>query len=321
MKCVVCTLFERHYHHGVAGFVNSLCKSGFHGTVYAGFRGPLPPWADRNAKVQPNGHTLLDVTDGVRLVFVPLKTPGHLTNYKPDFMLQVEALAAAETDALIYCDPDLLVDVKWDYIVDWLSCGVAVCEDVNSPMPENHPTRIGWRRFFKQFGHELAYRSRSYVNGGFVGMTWNYRKILPLWQEFMVHIAKLLGSGNVVGIEGGEMLKGLYGFADAFSKTDQDGLNAVFEACPDIPVSCLGREAMGFRGGRTILPHALGRPKPWNHRYIRLALKGRPPTKVDKLYWNNVQGPLRPFTDAQISTMRWRLAIAASLGRVLRRTI
>ena len=321
MKCVVCTLFEHHHHFGVAGLVNSLCKSGFRGTVYAGFKGPVPPWAERSVKVQANGQMALEVMDGVRLIFVPIKTPAHLTNYKPDFMLQVEALAAAETDALIYRDPDVLIDVKWDFIVDWLSCGLAVCEDVNSPMPENHPTRVGWRRFFKQYGHDLHYRSISYVNGGFVGLTWNYRKILPLWQEFMVHIAKLLGGGNVVGIEGGQMLPGLYGFANCFSKTDQDALNAILEACPDIPVSCLGREAMGFRGGMTLLPHALGRPKPWNRRCIRLALGGRPPRLVDKIYWNNMKGPLRPFTDSQIASTRWRLAVAASIGRVVRRTV
>jgi hypothetical protein len=321
MKCVVCTLFERHYHFGVAAFVNSLCKSGFKGTIYAGFRGPLPPWAESGAKIQSNGHSLLEVTPDVRIIFVPIKTPAHLTNYKPDFMLQVEALAAAETDAILYCDPDLLINIEWEYITDWISCGVAVCEDVNSPMPKHHPTRVGWRRFFKQHGHDLQYASTSYANGGFVGLTWNYRKILPLWQEFMVHIAKLLGSGNIVGIEGGQMLSGLYGFADCFSKTDQDALNAIIEASPDIPFSFLGQEAMGFRGGRTILPHALGNPKPWNRPYVRLALKGTPPAKVDKIYWSMVEGPLRPYSASQISSARGQIAVAASMGRFIRRSI
>jgi hypothetical protein len=258
--------------------------------------------------------------EGVQLIFIPVTTTAHLTNYKPDFMLQVEALAAAESDALIYTDPDLLIDVKWQYITDWLSCGLAVCEDVNSPMPENHPTRVGWRRFFQQFGHQLQFRSRSYVNGGFVGLTWNYRKILPLWQEFMAHIAKLLGGGNVAGITGGTMLPGLYGFANCFSKTDQDALNAIIEACPDVPVSCLGAEAMAFRTGRSFLPHALGRYKPWNRPFLRLALGGRPPSKVDKVYWGYVEGPLRPFTNAQLASARWRLKVASGIGRVLRRT-
>ena len=218
MRCVICTLFERHYHFGVAALVNSLCASGFKGTIYAGFRGPMPPWAEGGIKPQSNGHSLLEVTPDVRIIFIPVETPAHLTNYKPDFMLQVEALAAAETDAMIYCDPDLLINIEWEYITDWISCGVAVCEDINSPMPENHPTRVGWRRFFKPYGHELQYRSDSYANGGFVGMTWNYRRILPLWQEYLGHIAKLLGGYNVVGIEGGQWMKGFSGFADCFSK-------------------------------------------------------------------------------------------------------
>jgi hypothetical protein len=321
MKCVVCTLFERHFHFGVAGLVNSLCASGFAGTVYAGFRGPLPPWAEREVKAQPNGHSLLDVSPEVRLVFVPVETTAHLTNYKPDFMLQVEALAAAETDALIYCDPDLLFDIPWSYITDWLSCGIAVCEDVTSPMPENHPTRVGWRRFFREHGHELQFRSTSYANGGFVGLTWNHRKILPLWQEFMAHIAKLLGGGNVVGIAGGQLLKGFYGFADCFHKTDQDALNAILEASPDIPVSFLGPEAMGFRGGRAPLPHSLGNPKPWNRAYLRYALRGIPPRKVDKIYWNRMDGPLRPFSATQIASARWRLSVAAFMGRFMRRNL
>ena len=50
MKCVIATLFERDYHFGAAVLVNSLCNSGFTGTIYAGFRGPLPLWAKDGAK-------------------------------------------------------------------------------------------------------------------------------------------------------------------------------------------------------------------------------------------------------------------------------
>jgi hypothetical protein len=320
MKCVVCTLFEHHYHFGLAVFVNSLCKSGYAGTVYAGFRGPLPPWAQNSAKLLPNGHSEFQVSPEVRLVFIPLTTSAHLTNYKPDFMLQVEALASAGSDALIYCDPDIVINIKWPYIEDWISCGVAVCEDVNSPVSENHPTRIGWRRFFKSHGYALQFRTTSYANGGFVGLTWNYRKLLPLWQKYLALIAELLGGSNVAGIGGGKMLPGFYGFADCFSRTDQDALNAILEASPEIPVSFLGQEAMGFRAGRSLLPHALGYPKPWNRDYLRKALSGIPPAKVDKIYWKNVQGPIQPFTPAHIFYIRSQLALCAALGRFIRRS-
>ena len=319
MKYVVCTLFEHHYHFGVAAFVNSLCKSGYQGTVYAGFRGPLPPWAQGSAKQLPNGHSELQVSPEVRIIFVPLKTSAHLTNYKPDFMLQVEAMAAAESDGLIYSDPDIVINIGWKYIEDWMSCGVAVCEDVNSPTPENHPMRVGWRRFFKTHGFDLHFRTSSYANGGFIGLAWSHRKILPLWQEFMTHIAGLLGGNNVVGIDGGQTLPGLYGFADCFSKTDQDALNAILEACPEIPVSFLGQEAMGFRPGQTPFPHALGNPKPWKRPYIRMALSGIPLAKVDKAYWSNVQGPIKPFAPAHVFYVRTQLAFCAALGRFIRR--
>jgi hypothetical protein len=319
MKCVVCTLFEHHYHFGVAALVNSLCKSGYKGTVYAGFRGSLPPWAEGPAKLLSNGHSELQVTPEVRVLFIPLTTSAHLTNYKPDFMLQVETLAAAESDAVIYCDPDIVINIEWNYIEDWISCGVAVCEDVNSPLSESHPTRVGWRRFFKPHGYDLHFRTICFANGGFIGVTWDHRKLLLLWQEFITHVAGLLGGKDVVGIEGGQTLQGLYGFADCFSQPDQAAMNAIFEACPEIPVSFLGRQAMGFQSGRTPFPHALGSPKPWKRQYIQRALSGIPPTEVDKVYWNHVQGPILPFTPAYIFYIRIQLAICAALGRFYRR--
>jgi len=320
MKCVVCTLFERHYHWGVAVLVNSLCHAGFKGTIYAGFRGPLPPWAERQVRMLKPGQWEMEVSPDVRILFLLLETPVHFTNFKPDFLLQIEALAGAESEAVIYCDPDIIVQTHWRFIEDWLTCGVALCADVNSPLPENHPKRVGWRRFFKPFGHELNFRSSDYANGGWIGLRWEYRKVLPVWQELMTRMAAALGGGDVVTIEGGRKLQTSYGFANCFNMTDQDTLNATLEACPDIPASFLGGEAMGFLSGDAILPHALGPAKPWKRHYLWEALAGRPPTIVDKAFWNQAAaGPIHPFSSLLVRWKRLEITIGAAIGRLIRR--
>lgn len=320
MKCVICTLFEGEYHLGVAVLVNSLCQAGFRGTIYAGFRGPLPPWTQGKANAMPGGHWDMQITPDVRLVFIPLDTPAHFTNFKPDFLLQVEALASPESEAVAYLDPDIVINTDWSYLEDWLSCGVALCEDVNSPIHENDPRRIGWRRFFKPLGFDLHFRTASYINGGFVGLSWAHRKFLVTWQEFITAIAAHLGGKDVVGISGGRRLSGAYGFADCFHQCDQDALNATLEACPEIPISVLGQQAMAFHAGRCILPHALGPAKPWRRRYLREALSGSPPALVDKVFWKQVDGPIRPFSRVHVASTRFRLALSAALGRLIQRT-
>lgn len=318
MKCVVCTLFEGDYHPGTAVLINSLCRAGYNGTVYAGFRGPLPPWAKPEVKEIGRGQWEMAVTRDVRVVFLALETPAHFTNYKPDFLLQIEAMS--ESEAAIYCDPDIVLNGTWRYVEEWLSCGVALCEDVNSPVRRHNPRREGWRRFFHPLGFNLEFRGDEYANGGFIGLPWKYRQLLLTWKTFLGHIAKELGGADIVGIGGGRTLPGHYGFADCFRQPDQDALNATLEAHPEIPASFLGPTAMGFQAGFALLPHALGAAKPWRRKYVREALQGRPPNTVDKAFWKRADGPLRPFSRWHVFTHRIQLGIGAALGRLIRRS-
>lgn len=315
-----CTLFERHYHFGVAVLANSLCASGFKGTLYAGFRGPLPPWAEDEVDMIESGKWEMKISPEVRLVFLLLDTPAHFTNYKPDFLLQIAEIAGTENDTMVYCDPDIVINETWSYFEDWLTCGVALCEDINSPMSESHPRRIGWRRFFQPLGFELRPRGSSYANGGFIGLRREDRQLLTIWRDLLNHAASSLGGKDVAGIPGGRMLDGLYGFADCFGKTDQDMLNAALEACPEIEVSFLGPQAMGFLPGNAILPHALVAAKPWQRHYLADAFAGQPPSVVDKAFWHYAAGPLQPFGPARIALKKLNLTASAVLGRFIRRT-
>jgi hypothetical protein len=317
MRVVVCTLFEKQYHLGVAVLINSLARAGFTGEFHAGFRGPLPPWAERAA---PRDAATWDmpVEGGPRLVFKQVETDAHFTNYKPDFML--ETLAVSDADAVLYFDPDVVVNATWRYLEEWLSCGVAVCDDVNSPMAENHPRRVGWRRFFAEHGCALYYRGSRYANGGVVGVMREHGRFLEVWRDLLAAVTTSLGGADVVGIGGGRNLEGAYGFADCFRQPDQDVLNAALEACPDIPVSFLGKQAMGFDAGTPQLPHATGGRKPWTRRFLREALQGRAPARVDKYFWQFADGPLQPFDASCIRATRWRVTVASALGRFIRRT-
>lgn len=314
----VCTLFEGDYHYGVGPLVNSLYAGGFRGVVWAGYRGSLPLWARPVAGAE--GYVEYQVGEGCLIRFIPLDTTAHLTNYKPDFMLRLLENEAYDASGLVYLDPDIVVAGAWRFFEEWLTCGVSVCEDVNSPLAAQHPRRVGWRRFFAERGIYLEPGEAFYANGGFVGVRREHLAFLKLWKRIQDCLWKELGGAEYVGIGGGPSVADRSGFADCFDKTDQDALNAAIEAVGEIPVSFCNKQAMGFESGAAILPHALGPGKPWVKSYLADALRGLPPRAVDKAYWQAAQnGPIRLFPSKQRRIRRLALKIAAAVGRFIRR--
>jgi hypothetical protein len=241
MPATVCTLFENRYHLGVAVLVNSLARAGYAGEVHAGFRGPLPPWA--NDATQRDATTWeFPVTPQLRILFIRLQTTAHFANYKPDLILQT--LAKTDADAVLYFDPDVVVNTTWRYIEEWLSCGVALCDDVNSPLPENHPRRIGWRRFFRTQGQELRFRGAPYANSGVVGVPRIHSSLLEVWRGMQTAASASLGGPDVVRLRRlfsptgpGHTQRGtrsLPGHPGQFSRTPGHGLrrrHALFSPC------------------------------------------------------------------------------------------
>jgi hypothetical protein len=84
---IVCTLWEKDHHKGVATLVNSLVRMGYRGRVWAGYRGDLPPWAAGGAA---NGDVYtFAVGVEVEVVFIKIQSDPHFAWVKPTWMLRL----------------------------------------------------------------------------------------------------------------------------------------------------------------------------------------------------------------------------------------
>jgi len=322
MFSTICTLFEGHYHYGVAALVNSLIEQGFTGPVYVGYKGSLPEWAsvanNDPALNWPGGRTL-PVKNGVQVHFLPIASTSHLTNHKPDFMLQLLQGPAKNTDAIFYLDPDIQVVGAWRFFEEWVSCGVALSEDFNSPLPANHPRRVFWRKYYGKNGIKLSFKEPVYANGGFIGVSKNNYGFLNQWQLMQENMAPAIGGlgQSMFSPDKALVCDKQEGF-DAFSRTDQDALNAAVEAW-DGTYSFIGKEAMGFVQGTTIIPHALSFPKPWKSKIILNALSGHALRVADRTYWQYSNTSIITYSNSTLKKKRLYIKIAAIIGRFYRR--
>jgi hypothetical protein len=112
-QSIVCTLCEGDYHLGVGVLINSLHARGFNGFVCVGYRGPLPPWAS-GAKPEGEGQHRLSL-ETFEVLFFPLATKRHLTNYKPEFMLHVWHTIAHAAEYIYFFDADIFIVARWTY--------------------------------------------------------------------------------------------------------------------------------------------------------------------------------------------------------------
>lgn len=317
-KTVVCTLFEGPYHFGVAALSNSLYKNGFRGSIYVGFRGLLPFWAGK-AKENldlgwKNGKTL-KVIEGLELHFLPLNTNYHLTNYKPDFMLELLDGPAKNAEGIFYFDPDIVLIGPYTFLEEWINCGIAVCEDVNSPLQEFHPRRVAWRDYFRKYELNLTYKNQIYVNGGFTGIKKKNFYFLNIWKNVQELMGYEIGGLNRSAFENSDQLpEQVSGDYAPFGKTDQDALNAAIEVYNG-NVSYTDKAAMSFDNGLALMPHALGYAKPWSINPLVEWLKGNKPRRVEKEFWNIIDSPIKVYSSAKVVGMKLLVKISAFLGR------
>lgn len=321
MKQAICTLFEGNYHLGLAAFCNSLCVQNFRGDVYAGYRGELPPWAKKGSTGViadwPESVTI-ELGGEIRLHFLPLETDYHFTNYKPDFMLELWKGVARDADFFYYIDPDIVVNGNWSHFEEWVDSGVILCEDVNSPLARNHPKRVGWRKYFGRLGVSLTFKEPFYANGGFIGLHRKNIEFIETWKKLQELMADEIGGLSKSSLTGPKIKKGSDSIFAPFSKTDQDALNATVEAC-DIPVSMGPKALMAFDAGRSLLPHALGQPKPWDLHALTKSLSGYPLRVIDKMYWKFANGVIKSQPTFKVLRKQFVIRLSVLISRFYRR--
>jgi hypothetical protein len=308
MTSVVCTLFEGDYHLGVGALVNSLYRFGFRGDVWAGYKGSLPEWVTTDA-LQDRAGTTLRVTSELTIHFVEISADSHLTNYKPYFMSEVLKNYSTSCDSLFYFDPDIVIGVPWTFFEEWTEAGIALCEDVSSPLPVRHPLRMKWKRFYEARGVALVGLSDLFFNGGFVGLRREHQSFLDSWA-----ISLELMSDTIGGLR--SMFVGDRSFL--FHVPDQDALNI---ACMETSsaISPIGKEGMSFKPGWPVMFHATGTPKPWRSCMLLRAFKGRSPTQADRRYWQNVRHPIALYPLIELLLHVFDVRAASVVGRYLAR--
>jgi len=319
MNTSICTLFEGNYHHGLAALTNSLYKNGFRGNVYAGYRGTLPNWSKSAIRCKIGeweNSSILNVASGINIVFIPLVTEYHLTNFKPDFMLELLAGPEKDSDAIFYFDPDICTVAPWSFFEKWIDYGVALCEDVNSPLPKHHPRRSGWREYFSKYNFVLKFRGTEYVNGGFIGVARRDFSFIELWQKLQLSMADDIGGLSASSLDKSIASRGIDNINYyMFNKTDQDALNAAIEAY-DAPTSIIGKEAMTFGQGQRAMSHALGQPKPWQNNYIVSVLMGEPLDLRHKDYWHYCNQPIKTHSKLKCTSINFLLKISKLTSRL-----
>lgn len=308
LKIALCTLFEGHYHHGVAALVNSLVHAGYEGTVWVGHRGPLPRWiVDRHGFDEPTAS--LQVTPTLKLRAVALNPSLSLNYYKATFMREILQTHDPEANAVSYLDPDVVVKCSWSEMHSWLSNdGIALVEDENWDMPASDPKRSRWQRFFASKGEESPRRdSDRYYNAGFVCVHRRDIEFLAAWERINRHVAAENRGGS---------RERKSGTPDSlFHSMDEDALNFCLTLCL-IPLNTAGPEAMDFVPGGNRMSHAVGTVKPWQGHHVRRALRGHPPTAASVWFYRFADGPLTPFSQMMLVRRRLSMSIASVVGRI-----
>jgi hypothetical protein len=305
---VICTLYEGNYHLGLGALMNSLYLQGFRGHFYAGYRGDVPPWAERSIRKNGVGW-LFDVSEGCTLHFVPVETSSHFNNYKPHFLLELMEKHCPDEDKFFFFDPDIVVKARWEFFDQWASHGVALCEDINHYLPRHHPVRLAWKQYAAERGLSVRQEIDKFYNGGFLGLSREHKDFLLAWKH-------LFDCRAADGIDLGKFE--LSGFVPPYLYLDQDLMNLALMLTSH-PITAIGPEGMDFQPGGYVMSHSAGDTKSWRKRFVWEALKGRAPSRTDKEFIRHTQAPIRIYSGPKLAAQRLGVMVGSAIGRFYRR--
>ncbi len=305
MKTAIASLYEGHYHHGVAALINSAIAIDFDGLFIMGYRDRVPPWAQNLTAVGEGEYAV----GKARIIFYREEAPRHLGYQKPFAALKIfERFPEIET--LFYADPDITFLAPWQFFQDWANLGIALVEDSNFPkVQSNHPWRARWKNLLSSAGLECDSTGvDSYANGGFFGIRREDKDFLKTWAD--VTLAYEASGKSTESFEMVERWKAVVG--------DQDLLAAAMMSWTG-PFSIIGPEAMGFTGYFFILSHAIEAPKPWDKSYFLDALKGIPPSAAGSYFLQSSSGSIQSFSKSAYQLRKLDFLAAKLISRVWKR--
>lgn len=304
---VVFTLFEGDkYSLGVGALLNSLIRSGFKGNFIVGLRGELPRWSSKlNFSALEESK---EISEGVFLEFKEVSFPHCLTMYKAHFAL--ELIRDREIDKIYYFDPDITVCAPWSFFDQWVESGVALCEDVFSPIFKNSPIREDWRKLLIDL--PLKNEIEICINAGFIGLNNTDFALLELWKK---------ANEEVLGLKDCSQVSSGRRFFDSLPSLDQDALNRSIEVYTG-RLSVLNKSAMGFDGyDHIVMNHAINKIKPWDKNYLKsFFINCQPPIKSDVDFINNLYFFIEVLPFYQVLYLKFSRRLASFLSRFYHRS-
>jgi hypothetical protein len=302
-KEIIVCLCDGRYNLGAAALINSLVKADFKGLIYIGYRGALPTWVQQFELL---GENHFYITKDILVRLKQVDTQIHLGYYKPYFIKEAFDFYK-NTDRFYYFDVDIVVKAPWFFFSNWLVNGYCVCLDSSFHfLHRNHPWRKQWKHWAPA-GQVKFNEIDYYFNSGFLGIERKSIALVDIW-IYLTKKHKEFG-GN---------LKRFEKEAHKHLKSDQDLLNAAITISPDIEISIIGKEGMGFTDPSTLMEHAIGSVKPWNNGFCKQLIRsGQKPNSADKSFFTNCKHPINVFHNFTYKVKKIDMFTASFFGRIL----